>query len=523
MSNVIPINKDTRSHIVVDTDEARITCDTIIALEKRGFVYQRAGKIVEPRLVAVTPGEALGHEANQYQIVEAKPARVRYLVSECCKFTKMGKKGKAVDANVPDYLPAMIIASPLPFPVLSSIAEAPTLRPDGSLLSQPGYDEATGIYLASSSITVDVPEAPTLADAQASGAILLDVIHDFPVSEAGKSVWVSGVLSTACRGAINGPVPMHIIDATTRGAGKSKYVDAANIITTGRAAPRNSYPERDEEMDKRIAAIALAGNTTVLLDNVIGELGCASLDAALTSTSYQGRVLGKLELTSALPMRAVWWATGNGMTVKADLARRSIIARLEPGCDHPEEREGPRPGVKWRHPDLLGYVRDQRARLLSAALTVVRAYIVAGRPQQNLKAMDFDAWSNLIRSAIVWMGLADPGATVKEVRETDAQADAFELMMECWPGKPGEYLTVAKLLECAATDISWRNAVIQWCTPENGRELPSLRRLGNHLRAIKGAIVNDRKLVSDKKTMHGMTWGQVRGDGTPAPPAASLL
>jgi hypothetical protein len=50
-------------------------------------------------------------------------------------------------------------------------------------------------------------------------------------------------------------------------------------------------------------------------------------------------------MTPHIPMTIVWWATGNGMTVGADLVRRAILARLEPKCERPEERTGPTDGL----------------------------------------------------------------------------------------------------------------------------------------------------------------------------------
>ncbi len=49
---------------------------------------------------------------------------------------------------------------------------------------------------------------------------------------------------------------------------------------------------------------------------------------------------------------------------------------------------------------------------MSAALTILRAYHVAGRPDQKLPSWgSFTVWSELIRGALVWTGLADPFLT----------------------------------------------------------------------------------------------------------------
>jgi hypothetical protein len=64
---------------------------------------------------------------------------------------------------------------------LHGIAGAPVLRPDGTLLQDPGYDDATGLYLASKIPLNKVPAEPTAQQVEAARAFLLDeFLHDFP-------------------------------------------------------------------------------------------------------------------------------------------------------------------------------------------------------------------------------------------------------------------------------------------------------------------------------------------------------
>ena len=523
--------------VVVDPDEARITAEAILAIAKRADVYQRGGKIVEPRFVAV-PAASKIEKTDSWQITEAKTARVRSLAAETCHFTKINKKGKVVDANVPDYLASAVLAArDWPFPVLTGIAEAPTMRPDGTLITEQGYDAATGIYLATT-LRVDVPERPTREQAIVALSTLLDVICDFPLStDAGRSVWLSGVLSAAVRPVIDGPVPMHIIEASMRGSGKSKLVDAASLITAGRSASRMIYVDNDNEMDKRITSLALAGDASVLIDNIVDQFGCPSLDAAITSTLYRGRVLGRSEMTPHMPMNIVWWATGNGMTIGADMARRSLLGRLEPRCEHPETREGPEPGVPWRHPRLLNFIIENRGRLLSAALTAVRAYITADCPDQFLPPMDFDAWSRIVRSTLVWAGLADPGNTIADVRAADVRADALATFVERWPVGINTAVTARELLDAAGSlsmgdgpingtprlDVTaqrlWKDAIVEWCPPKQGEgEIPSVRTFSMALRSAKGVIVGNHKIDAGVKQKTGIPWIKISIDPNAAEP-----
>ena len=128
----------------------------------------------------------------------------------------------------------------------------------------------------------------------------------------------------------------------------------------------------------------------VLIDNIIGEFGSASLDAALTGTVWKDRVLGRSEIVE-LPLITTWGATGNNVVLRADTSRRVCHIRLESELENPEER------LDFRHPNLLQWVQEQRSRLLAAALTILSAYCRAGRPAQNLKAWgSYEGWSSLV-------------------------------------------------------------------------------------------------------------------------------
>ena len=75
------------------------------------------------------------------------------------------------------------------------------------------------------------------------------------------------------------------------------------------------------------------------------------------------------------PLSIVWFGTGNNVQLHADTSRRVAHIRLESLDEHPERKSG------FRHPDLRGHVLAHRGELLSAAITVLRGWLAAGRPQ----------------------------------------------------------------------------------------------------------------------------------------------
>ncbi|WP_168564338.1 hypothetical protein [Crateriforma spongiae] len=287
---------------------------------------------------------------------------------------------------------------------LSGIVESPTIRVDGSIVQTPGYDPQTGLIFRPSVAFPNVPDNPTKDDAAKAIADLLDVLADFPIFEdADASAWLTMVLSMIGRSCIDGYVPLFAVTANIRGAGKSLLVDAATLIAYGRRAARKAFTRDDDEMRKTITAVAIGAVPSVLFDNLDIQLGGAALDAAITSATWSDRVLGQSRMTGDLPMRTVWAATGNNMAFGSDVGRRVLPIRLQSPLETPEDRSG------FRHPDLLSWIETERPRLAVAALTILRAYFVAGCPvQPGGDWGSFENWSAKIRGAIVWAGGADP-------------------------------------------------------------------------------------------------------------------
>jgi hypothetical protein len=286
---------------------------------------------------------------------------------------------------------------------LTAIIESPTIRPDGSILQQPGYDPSTGLlYLPSLSFPA-VPEVPTEEDARKSAEILLEVVRDFPfVDEADRSAWLCLVLSQLLPALSVGCKPLLAITANTRGSGKTLLADVASMIAFGRPAARKTLATSEDEMRKVITAIALEGTPSVLFDNVDTMLGGAALDAAITSRTWSDRILGKSRMTGELPLGTVWIATGNNLSYGGDIGRRVLPIRLQTPLEKPEARDD------FAQPHLLEWVRDRRADLVVAALTVLRAHVCAGRPSHPAGAWGaFEGRVGSIRDAVMHAARAD--------------------------------------------------------------------------------------------------------------------
>ncbi|HEY4159593.1 MAG TPA: bifunctional DNA primase/polymerase, partial [Polyangiaceae bacterium] len=400
---------------------------------------------------------------------------------------------------------------------LDAIVSYPVMRRDGTLLMSSGYDAATRT-LAEIAISVDVPDAPTQADARAGLAMLADLVCDFPFADAAhRSAWLALVLTIVARPAIDGPTPMLLLDANQRGAGKTMLADVAALITTGASAPRRTAPETAEEWRKVIFAMLLAGDPICLIDNVTRMLVSAALDAMLTGTTYQDRVLGVSEQRT-VAVRTVMIASANNCRISTDLVRRSLHCRLESDSETPADRRNADDSpYEYRYPDLLTHVREHRAELLAAALTVLRAYAVAGQTPVQARAMgSYPAWCRVVRDALVWAGGADPVTTQDELRESsDVERDELRDLLTAWHAVLGEQaVTTRELLAVArggpvpGVERARRHGrysagpseaeseragalldALRGITP--GGAEPAAHAIGNRLRTIRGQLVGD--------------------------------
>ena len=108
-----------------------------------------------------------------------------------------------------------------------------------------------------------------------------------------------------------------------------------------------------------------------------------------------------------LPLHTVWLASGNNVGFRRTLGCRVVPIHLDAKVETPEDRTG------FVYPDLLAHVRAQRPQLVVAALTVLRGSHLANRPchDKGPRMGSFEAWDDLIRSAVIWAGLDDPATT----------------------------------------------------------------------------------------------------------------
>jgi hypothetical protein len=401
--------------IIVSTEEYKTNDQAIDALANDPVIYQRGGSLV--RVVCDESPATKGIRRALTPRIDLVPVAVlRGRLTEIARFVswkQVGGKWVTQPTHPPGWCIAYIHAlGQWPgIRHLEAVVEYPVLKPDGTILGTPGYDAETGLLLDAKELPV-IPDRPTKDQAIAARDSLLEVFADFPFERPEhRSACLAALLTPLARFAIPGPTPLFLVDANVRAAGKGLLLNCISRIVTGERSTVATYTADDDELRKRITSLALAGDRMVLFDNLAGDFGSPVLDAALTTTSWKDRILGT-NRTAEVALFMTWFATGNNVSIAGDTARRCCHVRLESPCERPEERQG------FKHPDLLAWVSKNRLRLLADALTILRGYCVAGKPDQRLTPWgSFEEWSRLVRSAVVWVDMEDPGKTRAQLQE----------------------------------------------------------------------------------------------------------
>jgi putative DNA primase/helicase len=114
------------------------------------------------------------------------------------------------------------------------------------------------------------------------------------VGEVDRAVALSLLVSSVLRGVLD-MVPRHAFTVPTPGSGRSYLADITTAIISGRYCPVITPGRSEEELEKRLGAMVLAGYPTISLDNCSAELSDDALSQLTERPIVRIRILGKSE------------------------------------------------------------------------------------------------------------------------------------------------------------------------------------------------------------------------------------
>jgi putative DNA primase/helicase len=485
-------------------------------------LYQRGEFIVRTGIVRINVSD--DRTVMGQRILPLGEAALTEALDHAASWEKFDARGDEwVPADVPSKV-AKIYADRIGrwrLPVLTGVINAPTLRPDGSLLATPGYDAATGLLFDPRGVTFPaIPDRPSQAQAREALAFLGTLIAKFPfvggVTGANHSVALSAMLTASIRRSLP-TAPLHGYTAPTAGSGKTKLAELPSILATGREAGVIAQGKTEEELEKRLGALLLAGEATILIDNCTDPLAGDFICQMLSQSTVRTRILG-LSKTPELPSDALVLATGNNLTIAGDMTRRAMLCHLDPQCERPELRSF--------DSDPIEVMKANRGRYVAAALTVLRAYHVAGRPMRTAPLGSFEGWSRWVRDALLWLGKPDPVETMEQIRKADPKLEKLTAVLAQWHEVigPGQTLKVRDIIEQATrstTDAFGRSI---FTAPDFREALLAVagvggavngQKLGHWLTAHKDRIAGGLRIIQGGESRGSSDWRLAVHQGGP--------
>jgi len=404
------------------------------------------------------------------------------------------RKGAMRQIDPPSAVASMLLSAvgEWKFPELRGLASAPTIRADGSLLSEPGYDDASRlIFWNDGTVWPSISETPSREDALSALDLLHELLSEFEFSSGSRGPHASAAVSaiiTACIRHAMPTAPGYGLNAHKAGSGKTTLGHTIARIATGCDPAVMPLADGESEVRKAVLAVLIASDLIVLVDNIAVPVDSSAICAALTSPIYKDRVLGESR-TVQLPTSATWLFNGNNLEFVGDLTSRILMSTLDPQCERPESRSFRR--------DIGAYVMENRGELVPAALTVSLAYRADGEPPVDGSPSRFKEWDRLVRRPLLWLGCADPMATQAELRGNDPIRVALLAVIAAWHEAFGsEAVTVAEAIEKAAApgqsgSPQLLEALAEVAGERNGAI--NARRLGRWLTRYLGRIESGRR------------------------------
>lgn len=380
---------------------------------------------------------------------------------------------------------------------LESVLRAPFVGRDGVVVTEPGYHEGARCWLESHGLTID---AMTVEVAR---GVIDEWLIDFKFAEDhDRANAVALFLLPFVRRYIKGPTPGHVIEASTPGSGKSLLATMLLLPSLGETLKASPFSEAEEERRKGLMSSLIEGRAAVLFDNIKGKVDSPSLEGILTSEVWQDRVLGTTANVHAVN-RAAWVFTSNNAEMSLDMARRCIRVRLDQGVERPYDRE---PG-DFIHGNIEKYTRDNRGRLVSAAISLIRAW--QANPGAPVKALgSFEDWSRVIGGILQvagykgWLQGRD-----EMIRLADRQGDQLREFVQVWAKKYGR---AEKPPHTPALVALAEDSGLLIGTIGDGGQKSKETRLGGFLRKARGRVFafedGTWRIAEPGRDERGTTW-----------------
>lgn len=355
---------------------------------------------------------------------------LRGILNRFIRFVASGRPPK------PKQPPRELLADLIHYPdrswnEIKGIVRLPTVRPDGTIITQAGYDRAAQLWYAPEFELPPIPDRPSDVAIDAARAIILTPLTDFPfLGEGSRTMAVACLFEQLVRPMIQGPRPLYIFDAPEggQGTGKTLLAKVLQVIITGQPPVLANLGRKEEEYEKRITTYLRQQTPFVIIDNLKGVIDSAALAQLATSERWRARLLNTND-SPIYDQVTTWVLTLNAAQMDRDIARRAMLCRLKSNAAVVYERTG------FKIPDgkLLYWARAHRAQIVHACLVLVRSWVADGCPKDpDVIRGSFEEWCAVIGGLMKhakFPGLPD---ALKVSAERDVNADDHRFLLKVW-------------------------------------------------------------------------------------------
>ena len=456
-----------------------------------------------------------------------EPVSVTFLIDRLSRhfnFLKYdGRSDAWVSKDCPKQVAEILLArcGIWKFPSLLGLGNNPTIRPDGSLITKSGYDHQTQYYFHYNQKFPEIHPNPSHEDAAAALKRLRVAISTYRFAdEVSESTAVAALITCVIRAALD-RIPFILISSPVAGSGKSQQVDGFSVVATGAPAQTINAESSNEELIALLNSMMLEGAPIINLDNLTKPTTSAHLCQVLTQPFITVRIKGFSKTVTVSP-RFVLFGTGNNASVQGDLARRTVTIMIDPGCERPQDRK-----FEMSFPD---YCLKHRSELVTAALTIVRAYTAAGCPETKLSSTgSFEMWSKWVRQPLVWLGMPDPWQSQEKLTSQDETLQNLIAVLAAWYDVFGSFPKTAKKAIAKCNELinddqidALKDALETVAVAKNGGI--DSRRLGHFLRKNQNRIVGGYSIKANGEEHRAICWQVTRiGDSLVDPETDPLL
>jgi len=350
-------------------------------------------------------------------------------------------------------------------------------------------------------IRLNIPEEPSRDQVRKAMDLLWEVLSTFPYKTPVDVAVMLAACFTSVQRVMLSLAPAFGFGAPRAGTGKGKAAKCVGLLS-GHEPNETPWSYEPDEQRKMLMSALMAARPCLLLDNINGQMKSDSLCAILTSSSYSDRLLGGNEL-AAVSTSVLIMATGNNLHVVGDLSRRILVCELDHGVEAPER-------LRFDF-DPVARMRERWRIYRAAILTILRGFIVAGRPAGGVGSVgSYEEWDALIRQCVVWLRdedlapceLADPADAVTRNYVEDPDTQKLRGLLSRWKCVVGDGpITVGQLVRKAdgGSDITSLGPARELkdilCEIAGEGKTINTRRLGRWVERHAGRIVDGLRIV----------------------------